>query len=117
MDAKKKVSIKGYGITVLMFIVILLVGKFYMKPGQELGYILLNFYIISPIISFAVGLNMGILNAYLKWLYPIFAGVLEFVVQTIVSPGSWGWFSLLFSLIPALLGVLIGFIIWKTRTR
>lgn len=114
MDSRKRVSIVGYGITLLTFIVILLFCKFYMKPGQEMGYTILNFYIISPAISFVVGLNMGILNAYLKWIYPIFSGLFCFAVL-IIFPGSWDWICLFFSLIPALLGLLIGFKIWKVR--
>lgn len=118
MKSNKMLSLIGYGIFFLTSLVILLFGKFYMPRGSEFGYVLLNFYIIMPIVAFAIGLILGIKNAFLKWLYPIFAWLLcSAILIMIFSLRSWNWICLLFSLVPAMLGVLLGFLIWKVRRK
>lgn len=109
MDSSKKVSIIGYGITLLTFIIITLFGKFYVKPGQEMGYTLLNFYAISPGVCFAVGCVLGGRSTYLKWIYPIFSGMICLAVLMIIFPGSFDLIFLLFSFVPAIIGLFIGF--------
>lgn len=75
MRQNKKVTIIGFGITILISLIILLWGLFGNIMGNELGYGLLSFYIIMPLTAFITALILGLKNAYLKILY--LAGSIE----------------------------------------
>lgn len=118
MNTSKKLSIISYGITACIFLVIALWGMFGSITGNEMGYCILNFYLIMPITSLIIGIIMGIKGTYLKWLYPILFGICGFIIPCLVFGfGSFDMIAVFFSFIPALLGVFIGFIIGKVRGR
>lgn len=117
MNANKKLSFVCYGITLCIFLAIFLWGILGLKSGDEMGYCFLNFYLIMPLTSLIMGIILGIKNAYLNFLYPIVFGGFGFVIPGLVFRSSWDLFASFFSLLPALLGLLIGLLIWKIRTR
>lgn len=113
----KKVSIVSYGVSFGIFVIIALWGKLFLKSGDEIGYVLMNFYFIMPMLSLAIGIVLGVKDAYLKWAYPIVFGILGIVIPAFVFSNSWDWISIFFSLIPASLGLVIGVLINKSRNR
>ncbi|MFP3154016.1 hypothetical protein LQZ18_06195 [Lachnospiraceae bacterium ZAX-1] len=116
MSKARKQTIICYGITLCIFVAIFLWGRFGSITGDELGYSLLGFYIIMPLTSLIIGLVMGIKCIYLKWFYPVVFGILGFFIPVFVFE-AWTAISLFFSLIPAFLGVLVGWIIYKVRKK
>lgn len=117
MKTNKKVSIVSYGISFFVFLIIALSGKFLLKDGDEIGYILMSFYLIMPITSLVSGIVLGIKNAYLKWAYPVTFGALGIIIPSFIFKNSWDWISLFFSLIPALTGLIIGVLINKSKGK
>ncbi len=112
----KKVSALCYGITFLVFLAIFLWGTFGVPPGDEMGFSLLNFYLLMPCVSFVAALVLGAQNARAKWIYPIFAGILGFAVPALVF-GGVDWISLFFSFIPSVAGLGIGVFVRALRAK
>lgn len=100
---EKTLVIVLYAITFFIFII----GTAFFSSGQEMGYIVLNFYLVMPITSFVIGVITGIKKTYLKWLYPIFCGILGLFVPTIIF-GTTEYFMLMLTLLPSLVGVILG---------
>ncbi|MDR3120979.1 MAG: hypothetical protein LBU58_06560 [Clostridiales bacterium] len=108
MNTAKKHSIICYGITICILVIIALWGMLGPSIGfEEINYNFWSFFLIMPLTSITVGLIMGIEGLYLKWLYPVFTGILNFTSQYFLYEGS-GRVTLFLAFIPALLGVSIG---------
>ena len=116
MDTTKKLSAICYWATFLVFLLIFLWGKFGTTPGDEMGFSVLNFHLIMPGVSFAAALLLSIKNAYIKWIYPVFAGILGFTLPSLVFDGI-SWISLFFSFVPSVLGLGIGIFVRKLLAR
>lgn len=104
-----------YGLSFFVFLVISLWGMFFLDPGDEMGYVILNFYIIMPLTSFIMGIILTVKNETLKWEYPVIFGLFGVIIPIAVFNGSWDWISLFFSLIPGFIGLFIGLLINKFR--
>ncbi|NLY81550.1 MAG: hypothetical protein GX078_02055 [Clostridiales bacterium] len=117
VESNKKVSIISYGVSLIIFLIIAIWGKFFLKGGDEMGYALMNFYLIMPLVSLVFGIILGSKDAYLKWAYPIVFGILGIIIPSFIFIGSLDWISVFFSLIPALLGLAIGILINKSRNK
>lgn len=116
MNTTKRHYIICYGSTICIFLIIALWGMFGSIDGDALGYSILNFYLIMPLTSMINGLILGIKNIYLKWMFPVLFGILGFLIPRFVF-GSWDGIALIFSFIPALLGVSAGTLISKVRKK
>lgn len=111
----KRISKIIYGLSFFIFLAIFVWGKFFLNAGDEMGYVILNFYILMPLTSFIMGLILALKDINLKWIYPIIFGVLGMIIPILIFSGSWSWISILFSLIPGFLGLLIGLLVSKLR--
>jgi hypothetical protein len=109
INSLKKNSIISYGVSALIFLAIGLTGVF-LAEGDEMGYCVLNFYIIMPLISLIVSLIISMKKGYLFWLYPVFVGLLGIIIPFVVFR-TFDWYSLIFAFFPALIGLIIGLII------
>ncbi len=87
-----------------------------MNRGDEMGFSVLNFYIIMPLVSFITALIVGIKDAYMKWVYPVVFGVYGLFIPVLIF-NSFDFIALFFSFIPALAGVGIGWLINKKKGR
>jgi hypothetical protein len=112
MQSTKRLTFICYGITLLIFLSILIWGVFGSFLGQEMGFAVLTFYMIMPFVSLITALVLSLKNAYRKWLYPIISGVLAFVIPWLIF-GVPDIFALSFSFIPAEIGLGVGVLIRK----
>lgn len=104
-----------YGLSFLIFLIIFLWGILFLDNGDEMGYVVLNFYIIMPLTSLIMAIILGMKDGNLKWGYPIIFGILGIIIPALVFKGSWDWISIFFSLIPGFIGLLIGLLINKYK--
>jgi len=111
----KKISIICYGISALIFLVIGIWGVF-LPAGDEMGYCLLNFYIVMPLTALIVSLIINMEKGYLFWFYPVFVGILGIIIPFVVF-STFEMQSLFIAFFPALIGLIVGwFIRVKTKT-
>ena len=116
MNSKNKLSTIIYGISLFVFAAVFIWGRFFLSDGDEIGFTLINFYIIMPLVSFVSGFVLGLKDISLKFLYPIIFGALAFIISGLIFRGSWDIFSLLFSLVPAGVGLVAGILIHDKKT-
>ncbi|MBU3102059.1 MULTISPECIES: hypothetical protein [Clostridium] len=109
INSSKKISIICYGISALIFGAIYILGVF-LSEGDEMGYCLLNFYIVMPLTTLIVSLIISIKKGYLFWCYPVFVGLLGIIIPFAVF-STFEMLSLFFAFFPALIGLIIGIII------
>lgn len=72
-----------------------------------MGFSVLSFYLIMPVASLVAALLLGVKNAHMKRAYPVFAGILGFIIPSLVF-GGINWVSALFSFVPSVIGLGIG---------
>ncbi len=65
MVSSKRLSLICFCATFFVFLAIFLWGIFGLTSGDEMGFSILNFYLIMPSVSFAAALLLGIKNAYI----------------------------------------------------
>ncbi len=116
MASAKKLSCVCYGITFFIFLAIVLWGKFGAITGEEMGFSVLCFYLIMPVVSFVTALILGLKDAYMKWVYPVVFGVFAVVIPWIIF-GTADMVSLFFSFVPAVIGLGASRLILKLRGR
>lgn len=107
MKAIKKISVIGYGITILMFI-ILLFAKIFFNDKIVMVYIRPIFNFILPTTYLTIGLVLEIKNAYLKRLYHIFSATVWIIALVLIFNTSFNLFSLSFFLVQYLIIAIIG---------
>lgn len=91
---------------ILIFCVIGLTGMF-LSAGDEIGYCVLNFYIIMPLITLIVSLIISMKIAYMFWFYHVFVGILGIIIPFVLFR-TFDEIALFFGFIPALIGLIIG---------
>ncbi|MGH4051539.1 MAG: hypothetical protein ACREVX_09320 [Clostridium sp.] len=109
INSQKRISIMCYGFSALVFFAIGLQGIF-LAAGDEIGYCVLDFYIIMPLTSLIASLIISMKNGYLFWFYPIFFGLLGIMIPFLVFR-TFDGIDLFFAFFPALIGLIIGLII------
>ncbi|MCB2305663.1 hypothetical protein LGL08_00345 [Clostridium estertheticum] len=114
INSSKKISIICYGISALIFGAIYIFGVF-LSDGDEMGYCLLNFYIVMPLTTLIVSLIISIKKGCLFWCYPVFVGLLGIIIP-FAAFRTFEMLSLFFAFFPALIGLIIGMII-RAKTK
>jgi hypothetical protein len=109
INSSKAISIICYSISVFIFLAIGLYGVF-LPLGKEMGYCVLNFYMIMPVTTLTAALIISMKRGYLFWIYPIVVGLLGMLIPFLVF-GTFDVISLFFAFFPALVGFSIGLII------
>lgn len=111
-DKKKRNCILaaiGYSI---VYLGILIYGIGFLTPGDEMGYTILDFYILLPMVSIITGIVVGLNGKKLKWIVPIITALLGFLLPVLVFKSYYfDATCLFFSGIPSLLGIIIAIII------
>jgi uncharacterized membrane protein YeaQ/YmgE (transglycosylase-associated protein family) len=75
----------------------------FLTAGDEMGYCILDFYIIMPLTTLIISIIMTAKRAYLFWLYPIVFGILGILIPYLVF-GTFDIISIFFAFVPALIG-------------
>jgi len=114
INSSKKISIICYGVSALIFLAICLWGVF-LSAGDEMGYTLLNFYIVMPLTTIIASLIISLKKGYVFWFYPVFVGFLGVTISFVVFR-TFDMISLLFTFVPALIGLIFGLII-RVKTK
>ncbi|MCB2294769.1 hypothetical protein LGK95_14815 [Clostridium algoriphilum] len=109
INSSKKISLLCYGVSALFFFTIGLWGVF-LSAGDEMGYCLLNFYIVMPLTTLIASLIISLKKGYLFWFYPVFVGLLGIIIPFVVF-STFDGIDLFFAFFPALIGLIIGLII------
>ena len=81
----------------------------FLSAGDEMGYCLLDFYIIMPLTTLIISFIISSKKGYLFWFYPVFVGLLGIIIPFVVFR-TFEMLSLLFAFFPALIGLIIAMI-------
>ncbi|MGN1002306.1 MAG: anti-sigma factor family protein [Oscillospiraceae bacterium] len=95
---------------------ILVWGLFFLRPGDEMGYSLVCFYLFLPLTAFVCCLLAATRRGAVKWLLPAAFGGAGAALPWLVF-GAGGWAQTLASLVPALLGLGLGCLAGALRRR
>lgn len=116
INSSKKISIICYGVSALIFLLIGIFGVF-LPVGDEMGYCVLNFYIMMPLTTLIFSTIISVKKGDLFWFYPVFVGLLGIIIPFVVF-STFDKIDLFFALFPALIGLIIGLIIrFQTKKR
>ena len=109
-------------VIIFEYVLILLWGVFGEQNGDYFGYGVISFYIVMPLTLFICALVLQITSVPYKWLYPFVFSILAMSIPALVS-----WIKLhslvilsdtwLLCVIPALIGSVIGFLIYTVKNR
>lgn len=94
---------------------VLVWGLFFLKDGEELGFVVLTLYMIMPLTAFVCSLLLGLERSWIKWLaIPVF-GLAGLLLPAVIF-GTWDIMGVILSAVPALAGFLIGSIVsWAKK--
>lgn len=95
---------------------ILIWGLFFLKPGDEMGYSLLNFYLLLPLAALVCSLLLGLREHWIKWLSPAIFGLFGWALPWAVFRAT-GLIFLCLAFLPALAGLLTGVLIRRIQAR
>lgn len=131
---KKYLEILRRHIVLVVYIVLwaVMAGCFWLMEtnADAFAYSVIWFYLALPICSFVVAIVYGAGNHSIKYFLPILFGILEtlggfftFQLANVIANGKWNSWNIpdlqmsLYSLIPALVGLLIGMAVRMIRTK
>lgn len=101
-----------YGITLIVTAVMVLWAMIFPITGNEMGYCILNYYIIFPLVTLISGFIIGTDKSRYKWCYLPFVWMLGLLMPIPVFHNIQ--FSAAFTgMVPALLGLLTGMLVRK----
>lgn len=115
INPSKRIAIICYGISLLIFLVIGLFGVS-LPAGDEMGYTVLNFYILMPLATSSISLIISFKRGCAFWLYPVFA-VFSGAIISFAVFNTFYMIDLIVTLIPALFGLVIGLFIRATLKK
>ena len=105
-----------YGISFLVYVIILLWGMFGNHSGEYFGYCLFSFYFIIPAVSFVGAFILSSKNTLWKWVYPVLFGVLGFAIPIVVFK-RMAQMPIGLYFIPSLIGLAIGLLMSKVKNK
>ena len=95
---------------------ILIWGLFFLRPGDEMGYALLNFYLLLPLTALVCSWTAGMRSGWVKWLAPLLFGGIGWFLPLAVFHSTDPIF-LFFAFLPSIVGVLAGAGLSTIRAR
>lgn len=107
MKKRSEKSKVCYLVTVGFVLYTLLIAILLPIEGHEMGYCILNYYIMFPIVSFICGLILGADSSRYKWSYLLFVGVMGILMPVPIFHDVW-WGMGIFGMAPVLIGLIIG---------
>ena len=101
-----------FGISLILYAIILWNGM-HIPKSNMFGFVILNFYIIIPMVSFMCALLLRLFNAPLKWVYPVLFAILGIAIPVImvmrgvlILDNVW-----LLCVLPPFIGTILGWLI------
>lgn len=91
-------------------------GLFFLSPGDEMGYSILNFYLLLPLTALICSLLLGLRSHWMKWLAPVLFGLLGWLLPWAVFHATDAMFLML-TFVPALIGLLTGRLVCRIRKK
>lgn len=91
-------------------VLILVQGLYFMQPGDELGYVILCFYLLLPAAAFICSLIAGLRPSPVKWGLPLIFGAVGGILPWLIFH-TMDMIYLWFAFIPSAAGLLIATII------
>lgn len=107
---KQKITVASLSSFITVSIVILLWGFFLMRPGDEMAYSLLCFYLFLPAAALICSSFIGKSESKTKWLAPPVFGAVGGILPYLIF-GTFDIIFLVFAFIPAVIGLCVGLII------
>lgn len=101
-----------FGISVLTAAVISLWGVFFSLSGQELGFIVLNYYMIFPVVALICGFVLALTDRRLSWIFLPLTGILGLVMPYPVFR-TVDIVPVALAMAPAAAGILLGILVGK----
>lgn len=89
-------------------------GRFYLSPGDEMGYAIIAFYIVIPGAAFFFSIAAGMGDKWMKWLLPVVFGLCNDLIPLLVF-GGHDWFFFAMAAVLSLLGLTVGLVIKGIR--
>lgn len=115
INSSKIISMICWVVSALVFFAIYLFGNS-LHPGDEMGYCVLDFYIIMPLTTLAASLIIGIKKGFLFWLYPVIAGLAGLLIPFAIFK-TFNVIAIFFALLPALIGLSVGLLIHTGKAK
>ncbi|MCL2200551.1 MAG: metallophosphoesterase [Oscillospiraceae bacterium] len=120
MTFLRKIIWPCYAVSLFLFLAVVLWGITGILGGGGHSYRIFSFYALIPGALFVIGSILGYKRAYLKWVFPVYGGLLARLTLRLALPGTGGWFPLISPILPFLfaaagivLGIVIGRIVQK----
>lgn len=104
---KHTISVVALSAFITVAVIMLIWGLFFLEPGDEMGYCLLNFYFFLPLTAFICSLISGKRESKVKWLLPVVFGVIGGILPYAIFH-SMDMIFIFFAFIPSVLGLIIG---------
>lgn len=111
---KHTASIAATAAFVTITLIIWLWGIFFLQPGDEMGYSLLNFYFFLPLTALICSIIIGKRQTRAKWFIPLLFGAIGGVLPYAVFH-SFDMIFLLFAFVPSVIGLMAGIFIRKIK--
>lgn len=118
--SKKEILQKNiFDITVIcvylgILFIILLWGRFVLESGDEIGYCLIAFYLITPVSAFVCSVLLATKDTVLKWIAPFIFSLTGGILPGLIFR-SIEIIFLLVIFVPSILGIIIGLSIKKIK--
>ena len=94
----------------------LFLWSFFISPSDAMGYALLSLYLILPLSSLVCSLLLGLREHWIKWTAPVLFALLASLLPLLVF-GTTDLMYFLVSIVPGIVGLLIGQLIRFVRRR
>ncbi len=104
---KHTITVAMISAFITVAILIIVQGIFFLQPGDEMGYTLLNFYFILPLAALISSILIGMRDTKIKWLIPIIFGAIGVFIPWVVFHNT-NEVAVCLAFLPSLIGILSG---------
>jgi len=112
---KHTLSLIGWSVFLTIAVIMFIKGVFFLEPGEEMGYCILNFYLLLPLSALICSGILGTQRNLVKWFAPLIFGIIGGILPYVIFH-SFDWIFIVFAFIPSLIGLFTGvFIRWVTK--